>query len=99
MLFRSNAEQIDSYWQRNAPLCVTQTSANGDRPWFGVFARDGIAINPLSAYDCGTFLKTLSSHASTLRQQVEEAIEQARRSGVFAGTVRSLRRRYRLTWD
>src|SRR5688572_15258842 len=43
-----NAEQIDTYWQRNAPLCVTQTPANGDRPWFGVFARDGIAINPLS---------------------------------------------------
>jgi len=94
-----NADQIDAYWQRNAPMCVTQTAANGDRPWFGVFARDGIAINPLSAYDCGTFLETLSSHASPLRQQVEEAVEQARRSGVFAGTVRNLRRRHRLTWD
>ena len=94
-----NAEQIDNYWQRNAPLCVTQAAANGDRPWFGVFARDGIGINPLSAYDCGTFLKTLSSHASPIRQQVDDATEQARRSGVFPGTVRNLRRRYRLTWD
>jgi hypothetical protein len=94
-----NAEQIDDYWRRYAPLCVTQASTNGDRPWFGVFARDGIAINPLSAYDCPTFLKTLSGHASPLRQQVDDAIEQARRSGVFPGTVRGLRRRYRLTWD
>lgn len=94
-----NAEQIDAYWVRNAPLCVTQTSAAGDRPWFGVFARDGIAINPLSAYDCGSFLKTLSGYASAVRLQVDEAIEQARRSGVFAGTVRDLRRRHRLTWD
>jgi S1-C subfamily serine protease len=94
-----NAEQIDAYWARNAPLCVTQTAATGDRPWFGVFARDGIAINPLSAYDCASFLKTLAGHASTVRQQVDEAVEQARRSGVFAGTVRNLRRRHRLTWD
>ena len=94
-----NAEQIDTYWGRNAPLCVTQAPASGDRPWFGVFARDGIAINPLSPYDCGSFLKTLAGYASTVRQQVDEAVEQARRSGVFAGTVRDLRRRHRFTWD
>jgi hypothetical protein len=78
---------------------VTQAAAGGDRPWFGVFARDGISINPLSAYDCPAFLKTLSSHALPLRQQVDEATEQARRAGVFPGTVRTLRRRYRLTWE
>jgi S1-C subfamily serine protease len=94
-----NAEQIDNYWQRYAPLCVTQAAANGDRPWFGVFTRDGIGINPLSAYDCGTFLKTLSSHAVPVRQQVDVATEQARRAGVFPGTVRALRRRYLLSWD
>ena len=94
-----NAEQIDNYWQRYAPLCITQAAANGDRPWFGVFARDGIGINPLSTYHCGTFLKTLSSHAGPVRQQVDDAIEQARRSGVFPGTIRTLRRRYRLTWE
>ena len=93
------ADQLDSFWARYAPSCVTTSYARGSRPWFGLLRRDGVAINPRSVYDCEMWLQTASGHANEIRAVVEQASEGARHAGVFPGTVRELLHRFRLDWE
>jgi len=93
------ADQLDAFWARYAPSCVTTSYARGSRPWFGLFVRDGVTINQTSAYDCAMWLQTTAGHANEIRAAVEQASEGARRAGVFPGTVRELLHRFRLDWE
>ena len=48
---------------------------------------------------CGEFYRGYRQAADTLRTRVLEADETARRAGVYPGTRRQIRERYRMTWD
>ena len=92
-------DQIDSAWQRYSPSCVTTAARTGGRPWFAVYEPNGVAMNKVSAIDCRRWLDDVTSRADQIRDALESATEAARRSGVYPGTMRDLRRRSRMDWQ
>jgi S1-C subfamily serine protease len=93
-----NGAQLDSYWDKYAGSCVSSSSRSGDRPWFAVFEVNGVRLNPMSSLNCESWLDTLQSSAAPIRAEIEKAGEAARRSGVYPGVLRELRRRHRMNW-
>ena len=94
------AAELDSLWERYAPSCVTATTTPaGDRPWFAVYASGAVRVGTSSTVDCPRWYEAMKSRAEAFRVEVEKAAELARQRGVFPGTARDLRRRYRLQWS
>jgi hypothetical protein len=93
------SQHIDDYWNRYAGNCVQASARSGDRPWFAVFEPKGINLNVASGINCQSWLDTLRTNALPIRSAVEQATEVARRSGVYPGVMRDLRRRHRLDWS
>jgi hypothetical protein len=92
------AGEIDHYWTRYAPACVSRAAPAGDRPWFAVYEPDGIRISQTSASDCEEWLRVVRSNADAVRTVLARAGEEARRQGVYPGVMRDLRRQQRLEW-
>jgi S1-C subfamily serine protease len=92
------ADELDTYWRRYAGSCVARAATLGDRAWISTLHPDGVEIRMASGYDCGGWLTTVRAHALEVRTAVERASEAARRAGVYPGTVRELRRQFRLSW-
>ena len=94
-----NSDQIDTNWQRNSKLCVASaTPTGGDRPWFAVYVPDGIKVARSNAYDCFAWIADLKSAANQIKTTLDTAAESARRDGVYPGTIRQIRQRYRMDW-
>jgi hypothetical protein len=93
-----NATELDAYWNRYAGMCVTASRSGGDHPWFAVYDTAGVSLGTNTAVDCGSWLNTVRTNASRIRDEMDKAAEAARQRGVYPGTVRELRRRYRLSW-
>ena len=94
------AAELDSLWTRYAPGCVvTAATAAGDRPWFAVYTAGGVRLGTSSTVDCPQWYDAMKTRADSFRGEVEKAAELARQRGVFPGTARDLRRRYRLQWS
>jgi hypothetical protein len=93
-----NAEQLDSYWDRYAKSCVMSAAGGSGRPWFAVYEPNGVRLTNASQYDCNNWLDQVRSNAAAIRQEMSKAGEEARRSGVFPGVTRDLRRQYKLDW-
>jgi S1-C subfamily serine protease len=91
-------DALDNYWGQYSKFCVSASVNAGDRPWFATFQRNGITPAPISAYNCDGFFDSLNRDAGEVRQRLEAAGEAARRSGVFPGVLRDLRRQYRMDW-
>ena len=72
---------------------------NGDRPWFAVFEPNGVSLNVMSNLDCQGWLDNLRDNATQIRNTVDQAAEIARRSGVYPGVMRDIRRRNRFDWN
>jgi S1-C subfamily serine protease len=94
-----SADQIDNYWNQYSKTCVSSVRGQYDRPWFGVFTPNGVAINVHSAYDCERFLDSVRTNAERLKTEVEKGSEAARRKGVYPGVIRDMRRKHRLDWE
>ena len=56
-------------------------------------------VGTSSTVDCPRWYEAMKSRADAFRVEVEKAAELARQRGVFPGTARDLRRRYRLQWS
>jgi S1-C subfamily serine protease len=93
------ADELDAHWRRYATTCIARAATLGDRTWFATLHPDGVEIQMASGYDCGGWVTTVRSHALELRSVVEAAVEAARRAGVYPGTIRDLRRKFRLSWE
>jgi hypothetical protein len=95
-----SGDQIDANWQRNAKLCVARTTAApGDRPWFAIYIADGLKVARSNAYDCFKWIADLKNAASQIKTTLEGAGESARRDGVYPGTIRQIRQKYRMEWS
>jgi S1-C subfamily serine protease len=92
------AGELDAYWNRYERSCVASAD-RGSRPWFGVYETRGVRINATSVYDCAGWLETVGSHAAAIRAATDEAVDRARREGVYPGVIRDLRRKHRLDWE
>jgi hypothetical protein len=92
------ADTLDSYWDRFSRACLTQpVRTGGDRPWFAIWERsfptDAVALG------CVDEFQSFRDAADEVRTRLTQADEAARRAGVYPGTRRELRERYRLDWD
>ena len=94
-----NSPKLDDYWSKYAPNCVKSSVRNGDRPWFAVFEPNGVSLNVMSNLDCQGWLDNLRDNATQIRNTVDQAAEIARRSGVYPGVMRDIRRRNRFDWN
>ena len=94
-----NSQQLDDYWSKYAPQCVRSSVQSGDRQWFAVFEPNGVKLNVASNLDCQSWLDNLRNNAAPIKNTLEQAAEIARRSGVYPGVMRDLRRRHRLDWN
>jgi len=94
-----NSPQLDDYWNKYAANCVKSSVQSGDRPWFAVFEPNGVSLNVTSNLDCPGWLDNLRSNATQIRNTIDQATEVARRSGVYPGVMRDIRRRQRLDWS
>jgi hypothetical protein len=70
----------------------------GDHPWFAVYEAAGVSLATNSPVNCTSWLDTVRINAGRIRDEIDKAAETARQRGVYPGTVRDLRRRYRLSW-
>ena len=94
-----NSPKLDDYWSKYAPNCVKSSVQNGDRPWFAVFEPNGVSLNVMSNLDCQGWLDSVRNNATQIRNTVDQAAEIARRSGVYPGVMRDIRRRNRFDWN
>jgi S1-C subfamily serine protease len=94
------SDQIDTNWQRNSKLCVANsTPTGGDRAWFAIYVPDGIKVARSNAYDCFAWIDDLKRAASQIKSTLDTAGESARRDGVYPGTIRQIRQKYRMEWS
>jgi hypothetical protein len=93
------ATELDSFWTRYAPGCVTAVVAGGDHPWFAAYQPGGVRLGTSMTVDCNAWFNAVRERADVLRNEMDRAGESARQRGVFPGTARDLRRRYRLQWS
>ena len=95
-----NGDQIDATWEKSARLCIASTSTSGAaRPWFALYEPNGVRLTSTTAYDCASWIASIKGNAIQIKDTMDKATEVARRSGVYPGTIRDLRRKYRLDWD
>jgi len=94
-----NGQQLDAYWDKYASSCVASASRSGDRAWFAAFEANGIRLSATSAYNCHSWLETIQNNAAAIKVEVDRAGEAARKSGVYPGVLRDVRRRYHMDWS
>ena len=94
-----NGQQLDAYWDKYAAACVASAARAGDRAWFAAFEPNGIRLAGTSAYNCQSWLDTIQSNAAAIKSEVDKAGEVARKSGVYPGVLRDVRRRYHMDWS
>jgi S1-C subfamily serine protease len=92
-------DQVDANWQRNSKLCVASAvSTGGDRPWFALYVANGVKTAVSNQYDCFRWIDDMKSSANQIKERMDQAVEAARRDDVYPGTIRDIRRKYRMEW-
>ena len=92
------SDALDADWDRFVRGCVPQAPRRvGDRGWFSIWDRtfSDAAVAP----QCGDFYRSYRQTADAVRGRMVQADEAARRAGVYPGTRREIRERYRLSWE
>jgi S1-C subfamily serine protease len=93
------ANELDSFWDRYADDCVASAPAAGDRDWFAIYTAGAVRLGNSQEVDCPRWYDAMKTRADAFRVEIEKAAELARQRGVFPGTARDLRRRYKLQWS
>ena len=97
-MLQQRADQLDGQWRLLRQNCPVDTQpGDAQRDWFVVRDRPPSVSGTNTA--CASALGDLSGYASQLVAAITQAGEAARRAGVYPGTLRELRRRYRLDWS
>lgn len=92
------ADQIDQQWQRfNSNCLVNPMPSDAQRDWFVL--RDQTPTYKTPTTWCTSFAGDLQGYVRELGEFMVQAGEQARRAGVYPGTLRDFRRKYRLDWS
>jgi S1-C subfamily serine protease len=92
------ADQIDQQWKRFQANCVAGGfTGDGQREWFS--ARDQAPAYKTPHSGCTAFAGDLQVYVRELSDFMIQAADQARRAGVYPGTLRDIRRKYRIDWS
>lgn len=91
------AAQVDSYWERFITSCAPRPRLSGDRGWFGL--TDVRLEYTGRDRNCPYWLNDMNSMSREFEAGMRTIGENARRAGVFPGTLRDVRRKYKLDWS
>jgi S1-C subfamily serine protease len=92
------AAQIDQQWQRfNGNCLVNPQRSDGQRDWFVL--RDQPPTFKTPSTWCTSFAEDLQGYVRELGTFIARTNQEARRAGVFPGTMRDTRRKHRLDWS
>ena len=95
-----NSDQLDTSWDKGAGICVAGMSrTSSSRAWFALWETNGVRLSTTTGYDCASWVASMRGDALQIHDAMAKASEGARRVGVYPGTMRDLRRKYRLDWD
>ena len=100
LLLGEKADDLDVQWRRYKDACAgrhTSTYTYG-RGWFGIWEGVTIAANE-SMPQCRTIYSDIERLSEEIRVEMAAADEAARRSWVYPGTRRSIRRKYLMDWS
>jgi S1-C subfamily serine protease len=92
------ARQIDGYWDRYQGTCAPRPWRGGDRAWFGLGDDPAAAAPTGRSQNCPYWLNDLRTMSREFEAAMRMAADNARRAGVYPGTLRDVRRRHRLDW-
>jgi hypothetical protein len=91
-------DEVDSRWRRlNAECPLNLQSNDGQREWFAT--RDQPPTFKTQDASCSQFLSDIRAYVAQFSKVMAQVGEDARRAGVYPGTLRDTRRRYRLDWS
>jgi hypothetical protein len=92
------ADQIDARWQNFHRNCLVNpvNQADAQRGWFVV--RDQRPTFKTADVWCTNNLNELSGIVTDFSRAMSESSEHARKSGVYPGVMREVRRKYRMDW-
>jgi S1-C subfamily serine protease len=91
------ADQVDGQWRRFTSNClVNPIAGDGQRDWFVL--RDQAPSFRTPDTWCTSFAGDLQGYARQFATFMAEVSEEARRAGVYPGTLRETRRKHRLDW-
>lgn len=93
-----NADQIDARWANMQRNCLVNPMNQGDaqRVWFVV--RDSLPTFKTPDFWCSNNLNDFANYVRDFSRAMSETSDAARRAGVYPGTIREARRKYRLDW-
>lgn len=92
------AAQLDREWQRFTTSClVNPIPSDAQRDW--LVLRDQLPTFKTPTSGCTAFASDLQGYVRELSEYVVAAADQARRAGVYPGTLRDARRKQRLDWS
>lgn len=92
------ADQIDARWANFQRNCLVNPINQGDaqRVWFVL--RDTLPTFKTPDFWCSNNLTDFANYVRDFSRAMAEASEGGRRAGVYPGTMRDARRKYRLDW-
>jgi hypothetical protein len=88
---------VDGYWERFTSSCAPRPRQSGDRGWFGL-PNERVEYTGRDR-NCPYWLNDMNSMSREFEAGMRAIGENARRAGVFPGTLRDVRRRYKLDWS
>jgi hypothetical protein len=96
----AQADYVDAEWRDYAKWCGFSgaSAPNGGRVWFAIWS--GAAASGGNARgDCSGMNTDILERANRVRAAMQDFSERARRSGVYPGEMREVRRKYSLDYD
>jgi S1-C subfamily serine protease len=92
------ADQVDAQWKRLSSNCLLAPHpSDGQREWF-VLRDQQVSFKASDAW-CASFATDLGNYVRQFAQFMAQVSEEARRAGVYPGTLRDSRRKHRLDWS
>ena len=97
-MLSQRADQVDAQWRQLRDSCpLTVQAGDAQRDWFT--ARDQAPTFQATNVSCAGHFSDLKNYIMQFGAAMSQVGEAARKAGVYPGTLRELRRRYRLDWN
>ena len=91
------AAQVDGYWQRFNAACATEAARRAATAAGSAWPKGALDYVGRDR-NCPYWLNDMDSMSREFEAAMRKASEAARRTGVFPGTMREVRRKYKLDW-
>jgi hypothetical protein len=96
----AQADYMDAGWREYAKWCGFggTLAPSGGRVWFAIWSSPDFSGGNARA-DCSAMRADILERANRMRSAMQDFSERARRSGVYPGEMRDVRRKYQLDYE